>query len=125
MSEEPATPNPVGRPTKYEPRFCDELIVCMGLGFSLTAFAGEISVSRATINNWMAEFPEFLEATRVGQAKRTRALEKTLIDGESGPKVTGHIFALKNADPDGWRDKQEHEHSGDFRVVMQDLDDKL
>src|SRR4051812_14268864 len=103
---------PVGRPSKYEPRFCDELIEVMGKGFSLTAFAGEISVSRATINNWMADHPEFLEATRVGQAKRTKALETTLLAGETGPKVTGHIFALKNADPEGWKDKQEVEHSG-------------
>lgn len=125
MNEEGASPNPVGRPTKYEPRFCDDLIECMGRGFSLTAFAGEISVSRATINNWMAEFPEFLEATRVGQAKRTRKLEGTLLDGETGPKVTGHIFALKNADPEGWRDKQEVEHSGGVTIQASSLDEQL
>lgn len=104
--------NPVGRPTKYEERFCDELIAFMGLGYSLTAFAGSISVARSTINVWMAENPEFSEAARIGQAKRTMALETTLIAGETGPKVTGHMFALKNADPDGWRDKTETELSG-------------
>jgi transposase len=101
-----------GRPSKYEPRFCEELIEFMGRGYSLTAFAGEIGVARSTINEWMAEHPEFSEATRVGQAKRTRALETTLLAGESGPKVTGHIFALKNADPEGWKDKVQAEHSG-------------
>jgi hypothetical protein len=118
-------PNPVGRPSKYDERFCGELIAFMGLGYSLTAFAGHISVSRATINNWMAEHPEFLEATRVGQAKRTMKLEEGLITGDSGPKVTGHIFALKNADPEGWRDKQEIEHSGGVKVVAAPLDDRI
>jgi hypothetical protein len=53
------------------------------------------------------------------------ALEKTLIAGETGPKVTGHIFALKNADPDGWKDKQEVEHSGGVTVRADDLDERL
>lgn len=107
---------PVGRPSKYEPEFCDQLLEFMAQGYSLTAFAGSIRVSRATINNWMAEHPEFLEATRVGQALRTMKLEQGLISGESGPKVHGHIFALKNADPEGWKDKVETEHTG--RVVV-------
>lgn len=103
---------PVGRPSKYDPAFCEALIEFMGKGYSLTAFAGEIGVARSTINEWMAEHHEFSEATRVGQAKRTRALETTLLAGESGPKVTGHIFALKNADPEGWKDKVQQELSG-------------
>jgi hypothetical protein len=109
---------PAGRPTKYEPRFCGELIEFMGQGYSLTAFAGEIGVARSTINEWMAEHPEFSEATRVGQAKRTKALETTLLAGESGPKVTGHIFALKNADPEGWKEKTEVQHSVDEALAF-------
>lgn len=105
-----------GRPTKYEERFCQECIDFMGQGYSLTAFAGSIGVARSTINEWMASFPDFSEATRVGQAKRTQRLEQTLLEGETGPKVTGHIFALKNADPEGWRDKQEIEHGGAVTV---------
>ena len=34
-------------------------------------------------------------------------LETTLLEGETGPKVTAHIFALKNAAPEEWREKQE------------------
>lgn len=114
-----------GRPTKYEPRFCDELIAFMGQGYSLTAFAGSIDVARSTINEWMGANPEFSEAARVGQAKRTMALEKTLIAGETGPKVASHIFALKNADPEGWKDKQEVEHSGGVTVKADALDERI
>lgn len=115
MSEGEAA-RPVGRPSKYDPAYCDQLIEFMGLGFSLTAFAGEISVARSTINEWMGEHPEFSEATKIGQAKRTQRLEGTLLAGESGPKVTAHIFALKNADPEGWRDKVVQEHEGEVTV---------
>ena len=34
-------------------------------------------------------------------------LERTLLSADNGPTVTSRIFALKNAAPDEWRDKQE------------------
>lgn len=104
---------PAGRPTKYDPAYCDQLIAFMGEGYSLTAFAGEILVSRATINNWMEEHPEFLEATRIGQARRTRKLEEGLLETESGARVSARTLALKNSAPDEWREKQTVEHTGD------------
>jgi transcriptional regulator with XRE-family HTH domain len=122
MSDEP---RPVGRPTKYDPSLCDALIACMSKGFSLTAFAGEIGVSRSTINNWMGEHPEFLEATKNGQAARTRILEATLLAAETGPKVTAHIFALKNASPEEWRDKHEVQQSGGLSITISSDDANL
>jgi hypothetical protein len=109
-----------GRPTKYSPHYCDELIECMGRGFSLTAFAGEIGVARSTINQWMGEYPEFSEAVKKGQAKRVRKLEETLLAGEFGPRVTAHIFALKNADPDEWRDRSEQRITHELADVSEE-----
>lgn len=109
---------PAGRPTKYEERFAEECIAFMAQGYSLTAFAGSIGVARSTINEWMGAHPEFSEATRVGQAGRTMKLEQGLLAAESGAKVTGHMFALKNADPEGWRDRQEIDHSGSAAVTV-------
>ena len=101
-----------GRPTKYKEAYCNEVIETMATGLSLTAFAGEIGVSRDTVNEWTRVHPEFSDAVKVGQAKRVKYLERTMLDGEFGPRVTARIFALKNADPDEWRDKQHSEHSG-------------
>ncbi len=104
---------PGGRPTKFEASYCDEVIEDGKLGYSLTAFAGKIGVARSTINEWMDAHPEFSEAVKRHQAARTRYLETGLLNGEAtGPNVTSRIFALKNADPDGWKDKQEVQHSG-------------
>jgi hypothetical protein len=100
-----------GRPSKYSDAYCNEVIETMGTGLSLTAFAGEIGVARSTINEWMGAHPEFSEAVKVGTAKRVKYLERRLLDGEIGPRVTSHIFALKNADPEEWREKQHVEHS--------------
>lgn len=97
----------MARPTKYDPSYCDQVIETMKLGLSLTAFAGKILVARSSINEWMEHHPEFSEAVRVGKAARTAALEESMLSAESGPAVTARMFALKNADPDEWRDKSE------------------
>lgn len=112
---------PAGRPTKFQAVYCDEVIETMGQGLSLTAFAGEIGVARSTINEWMGAHPEFSEAVKVGTAKRVRYLERRLLDGEIGPRVTSHIFALKNADPEEWRDKVETHHTGGIQVTRIEL----
>jgi transposase len=96
----------VGRPSKYKSAYCNEVIAAGDEGLSLTAFAGIIGVCRATINNWMAEHPEFLEATKKHAAKRTLYLERGLLSSDVGPRVTARIFALKNAAPEEWADKQ-------------------
>lgn len=109
---------PAGRPTKYDPDYCDRVIEDMALGYSLTAFAGSIRVARSTINVWMDAHPDFSEAVKIGTAARTRKLEGDLLAAESGPTVTSRIFALKNAAPDEWRDKHEHNVNGNLVVEI-------
>lgn len=111
----------VGRPSKFKPAYCNEVIATMATGLSLTAFAGDIGVARSTINEWIDNHPEFSEAVKIAKAKRTAALERSMLAAESGPAVTSRIFALKNADPDEWRDKREHEHSGSINVIIEDV----
>jgi hypothetical protein len=99
---------PVGRPSKYDPKYCEALIADAREGLSLTAFAGGIGVARSTINEWIEHHPEFSEAVKQHAAIRTRCLETGLLSAEMGPRVTARIFALKNAAPDEWKDKIAH-----------------
>src|SRR5689334_5938392 len=98
-----------GRPSKYSDAYCNEVIECLAEGKSVTAFAGRIGVSRATVFNWADEHPEFLDALKVGQAKATEFWEGTLTDIAKGKpgNATAAIFGLKNRAPDDWRDKTE------------------
>ncbi len=112
-----------GRPSKFQEAYCNEVIATMGTGLSLTAFAGEIGVARSTINEWMGAYPQFSEAVKIGTAKRVAYLERRLLDGEIGPRVTSHIFALKNADPEEWKDKREVEHSGGIETTTKEQRD--
>lgn len=100
---------PAGRPTDYRAEYCAEVIAYMARGFSLTAFAGSIRVSRETIYEWARVHPEFSDAVRIAQSSRTASLEEGLLDqGFAGPQITARIFALKNASPLDWRDRHEH-----------------
>ncbi len=109
---------PAGRPTKFDPSYCDEMIEDGKLGYSLTAFAGKIGVARSTINQWGEDHPEFSEAIKRHAAARTRFLEGGLLSSESGSQVTSRIFALKNAAPEEWREKQEVAHSGEITFTI-------
>lgn len=111
--------NPVGRPTKYVPAYCEAVVAHMVDGASLTSFAAEIDVARSTINEWMENYPEFSEATKRAKAKCAAWWEKqnrALATGGSG-NATSCIFGLKNMASDDWRDKVETESSGTITNV--------
>lgn len=103
------TGNPVGRPTDYRPEYCQQIIDYMAEGYSATAFAGSIRVSRSTITEWVDNFPEFSAAFKTGKAACAAWWEKT--NRANAMAGTGNaascIFGLKNMAPDEWREKME------------------
>ena len=107
-----------GRPTKYDPKFCEVAIEFMGQGFSKTALAGHIGVSRDTLHEWASVNPRFSDAIKIAVTGRVLKLETDLLGADSGPVVTSRIFALKNAAPDEWRDKPEEKETGDKTITL-------
>jgi transcriptional regulator with XRE-family HTH domain len=105
---------PAGRPTEYREAFCDTAVECLKQGYSLTVLAGELDVSRQTIDNWMKAHPEFLDAISRGRAKGARIWEDRLgASADTGAgNATSIAFGLKNLAKDDWRDKTEQELSG-------------
>lgn len=110
----------MARPSGYSPLYCDQAVAFMADGYSLTAFAGQIGVSRQTIYNWAERHPEFLDAVKRGEAasqlwweRRNREFAK---DGEGN--ATAIIFGLKNRAAEDWRDKHEVDHNMKLTVVV-------
>lgn len=105
---------PGGRPSKYSPAYCNEVIEFLAQGHSVTAFAGEIGVARSTVFKWAEEHQEFSDALKVGQAKATKFWEGILakVASEGGGNATAAIFGLKNRAPDDWSDKVISELTG-------------
>lgn len=109
-----------GRPSSYDPAYCDMIVKHCQDGASLTSFAAEIDVARSTINEWMDKHPEFSEAVKRAKAKCAAWWEKQARMGASGAQKdinpTLCIFGLKNMAAEDWREKQEVQHSGGVRV---------
>lgn len=107
---------PAGRPSKYDPMYCDMLVEHMATGLSVASFAAEIDVARSTINEWAGEHPEFSEALSRAKAKAAAAWERRAIkvadEGGAGAQATMILFGLKNMSADDWREKQTVEHTG-------------
>ena len=88
MTDEPNAKRPVGRPTKYDPEFCEKLVSLMSEGLSFMASCGEIGVSKTTGQNWAEEHPEFLAAMTLGKARRARTALKNCNDEDFRDRKT-------------------------------------
>lgn len=100
----------VGRPTVYTDDLGERIIAIMEEGLSLAAAAAECGVHRQRVYEWERVHPDFGELVALARVKRQAFLERRILKADTGPIVTSSIFALKNAAPDDWRDKQEIDH---------------
>lgn len=132
-----ADPVEVGRPTKYRSEYDDQVYKLCLLGATDEQLADFFGVSVQTIHNWTDRSEGFLEARKRGKAEADSTVAESLYhralgyehdavkimqsDGASfehpyrkkyPPDTTAAIFWLKNRQPDEWRDRHQHEHSG-------------
>lgn len=102
-----------GRPTKYDPKYCEMLIEHMGQGMSFESFAGLIGVTRKLLYDWEKAHPSFLHAKRLGTDKSLCWWEsqgqRGLWSTKDGPNLntTNFIWQMKNRF--GWKDKSDAE----------------
>lgn len=55
-------PNPVGRPSNYNPNFIPKVEAFGKEGYSLVEIASELGISRASMYDWARIYPEFSAA---------------------------------------------------------------
>lgn len=117
---------PTGRPTDYEPEYCDKLIAHMELGYSFESFAGKIKVCKQTIYTWLEKYPEFLDAKKRGTELSRYFWEKFGINGMAGHvknfNCAAWIFNMKNRFREDWHDRQEIEHAFPKPTVIERID---
>lgn len=101
-----------GRPSVYTDDAPEVAYQVMSTGLSKAAAAGVLGIARDTFLQWESDHPGFSAAVKRGEAARTLHLEQDLLSAPDSPTVTSRIFALKNACPDEWRDRQSLEHTG-------------
>ena len=128
-----------GRPTKYKPEYCDEIIAFFDVPVTeevtvtitkktgesyqktetrgkplkfLTAFARHIGVTRSTLHKWTTEHPDFSDAYACVKGMQLEHLATCALMGLFNPGFAQ--FTAKNIST--WTDKVETKHSGDVRI---------
>ena len=132
---------PGGRPSKFKPEFVKQAEKLCTIGLTDAELASFFEVSEVTLNAWKHKHPEFLNALKVGKDEADTRVERSLYHRAIGyshpeekifndggeplivpttkhypPDTTAAIFWLKNRKTAEWRDKQDHEHSGNITV---------
>ena len=114
MAKRPAK-GPGGRPTKYRPEFCEQVIECGEQGMGLAEMASELDIHYSTFQAWQDEKPEFSEAVkearRQSQAWWERQGRLATFGGVDGFNATSYIFQMKNRFREDWADRREMDHS--------------
>ncbi len=100
----------------YREAFCEQVEQAMGEGYSLTAFAGLIGVSRREVDGWIADHPEFADAVGRGQARRLMHWERAALEvvergGAGAASVI--LFGLKSLGGQDWADADDSDPSAD------------
>ncbi len=102
-----------GRPTEYDPAYCEQVVEHGKLGKSFETFAIKVGVHRTTLYDWCERHPDFAYARKVSAEARADWWEELITQGAAGLlpnfSAAATIFALKQQ---GWKDKQELELSG-------------
>lgn len=134
----------VGRPTKYDPSFCDEMIKYFDVKPTRTIketfyykngdekikeievanelpliqdFCFKIDITKQTLHNWLKDHKDFLDAyNKAKELQRTMWAKNTLKGLYNAPFA---IFMGKNMF--GWRDKQEIDQTIHGEVSLTDI----
>lgn len=110
-------------------------------GLTYEQIAKNMGINRETLNRWKKLYPNISNALKKGRQVVIRELENALIKRAKGyeyeeivheqnenglfvrkatkqmaPDTTALIFALKNMDPEHWRDKRETQLSGNVQT---------
>lgn len=109
----------VGRPSKYDPAYCEQVIELGKQGMSVVEIACEFGVARSTVEEaWPAAHPEFSEAFERARDESQAWWEKQGREGLSKAQFNAQVWSrsMSARFPKDWREKQQLEHSGTIGV---------
>ena len=116
-----------GRPSKYDPKYCDMIVDFMRKGKSLVGFAGTIGVHVDTLYEWEKVHADFSEAI-----KQARALcqlwwedqgQVGLFMGKEDGSFSQSAWIFNMKARFGYRDKQEVDlNVSEIKITKEDED---
>ena len=92
---------PVGRPSQYDPVYCERVIELGKLGKSVEQIAAQIGVGTKTMYNWRDEHPEFLHAMDIAKELELdwweNIAQNMMIESKEGDKLNSSIWSRSMA----------------------------
>ena len=109
LAAETSTKHPGGRPSTYDPAYCDAVIEWGKAGKSKAWMAAELDVVPNTLDNWTKEHPEFLSALTRAITKSQQWWEDVGQSALGADKFQGNVWSRSMAArfPNDWREKTE------------------
>ena len=103
-----------GRPTDYDPSYCDLVGPWGEAGKSKTWMAAQLNVTRQTLDNWTKAHPEFFDAIEKAVAKAQAWWEDAGQNGLTADKFNGQVWNrnMSARFKEDWRETTRHEQTG-------------
>jgi len=141
----------MGRRSKYDDTFPALAEKYAREGLTDVQISAKLGISEHTINSYKKKYPQFDQALTRGKAPVDLKVENALLRSAVGyeveyleeeldaagkvvkskrgathvkPNPTSLIFWLKNRRPDRWRDRQDIEHTGEIKIILDEDDAK-
>lgn len=115
---------PVGRPSLYDPSYCDKVVELGRLGKSLEQISSTLGVSCRVLYDWRDRFPEFLraleEAKEAEQTWWEDQAQAYMLESKDGPKLNASIWSRSMAArfPKKYRDNSKLELTGEGGAAL-------
>jgi transposase len=92
---------PVGRPSLYDPAYCEQVIELGKIGKSVEAIGAILGVGTKTLYNWRDENPEFLHALELAKEFELQWWEDIaqthMIENKESDKINASIWSRSMA----------------------------
>jgi hypothetical protein len=108
----------MGRPSEYQPEYCEKVIEAGKQGKSVAWMASELDVNKDTIYEWAKVHPEFSDALTRARAHAQRWWEDQGQTGMWAPGFGGSVWSRSMAArfPEDWREQKGVELSGAVQI---------
>ncbi len=109
---------PAGRPSDYDPSYCDLVVEKAGEGWSLYEVAHELNVARPTLDNWASAHPEFLNALSRAKTAAQAWWEQTGRSGMREDKFNAAVWkkTMEARFREDYTERRETEISGSLAI---------
>lgn len=106
-----------GRPSAYQPEYCEIALEVLGAGGSRAALAARLDISKSNLCDWEKKYPEFSNALARGLARSEALWESP----DFYPDLNALRWKMNMMNRFGWTDKSESKVENTGFTLVQNL----